>query len=326
MPAAPTPSPGPNSPQVPGPLKGLEGRDDTSSMRSCPHCGGEIKASVIRCVHCGTSLLEGTEPATVPEGSAVGTDDAAGPGLEPAREHPPGFMPGRPTAPPPSVFDPPKARSSGDPWITPSVRADGHAPLLMLTEAVPLPVPAQPRRRDAFLMTAGLIAIVASVVAFSAVSLPWVTGRISEIGQRSNTRLVAELTFRASDSLASELALGVGAVMTLLGLLWFWYAMDAGTRLPAIAHPALAVAASVLAAATLGASRFGSFFWGDAFVAHAREVGLTKDAMRSFLEGHTAPLIELEQLSGVVRFSAAAALAVISGLVAWWSQRRRWFA
>ena len=295
-------------------------------MRSCPHCGGEIKASVIRCVHCGTSLLEGAEPATVPTGSAVGTDEAAGPGLEPARVHPPGFMPGRPTAPPPSVFDPPKPRASGDPWITPSVRADGYTPLPMLTEAVPLPVLERPRRLDTFLMAAGLLAIAASVAAFSAVSLPWVTGRVSEIGQRSSARLVAELTFRASDSLASELALGVGAVMTLLGLLWFWYATDAGTRLPAIAHPTLAVAAGVLAAATLGASRFGSFFWGDAFVAHAREVGLTKDAMRTILEGHTAPLIELERLSGVQRFSAAAALAVIAGLVAWWSQRRRGFA
>ncbi|MGZ8513211.1 MAG: hypothetical protein ACXWWL_07210 [Candidatus Limnocylindria bacterium] len=269
---------------------------------SCPHCGGEIKASVIKCVHCGTSLVGEEQPATVPAGATGGTQEAVA------------------SAPVP------KPKPTGDPWVTPSVRADGHAPLTMLAEAPPRSVPARSRQLDARLMAAGVLAIAAAVAAYSAPSLPWVAGRVFVLGQRSNARLTAELTFRASDSLAAPFALGVAAGMALLGLLWFWYGMDRGTYLPAIAHPALAAVAGMVALGTLAASKLGSFFWQDAFLTHARDAGLTKEAMRTLLEGQPAPVIELEQLSGMVRFAAAAALALVAGLVAWWSQHRRGFA
>lgn len=296
-------------------------------MRSCPHCGGEIRASVIRCVHCGTALLEEEQPVTVPAGAGPSTPEGAPSAATQAAPppRPPGVMPGRPTAPAPSVFDAPKPRPT-DPWVTPSVRADDHAPLPMPPEVETRPDPAGSRRPDARLMAAGALALVSAVAAASALSLPWVTGRVSVVGQRSNARLVADLTFRASDSLAGPFVVGVAAVLALAGLLWFWYGMDRTAHLPSIGSPGIAVLAGVVGVGTLAASRAASFLWQDAFIENARDAGLTKEAMRTVLEAKSAPLIQLEPQGGMARFAVAAALAVLAGLVAWWSQRRRGWA
>ena len=285
-------------------------------MKACPHCGGEIRPSVIRCVHCGMSLAGEAQPAAA---AAVQGRELASPATI-----------GAPAAPAPAPVQTPAARPAtshapaADPWVTPSVRADGHSPLPM-----PQTTPSPPlgststRRPDHALLVAGVLAIAAAVAAYTALSLSWVTGRVSSIGTRGGVHPVADLTFRASDSFGGMIALAIAVVMTLLGLLWFWYGLDRAMRLPVFVHPAAAVVAGLVGGATIGASKLGSVFWEGAFVAHAREAGLTRESMQALLDDRTKTLVEIEQLSGSQRFGVAAGLAVVAGLAALWSQQRR---
>ncbi len=257
---------------------------------------------------------------TVPAGDGAGaTGDAAAAAAPLAR--PSGHTPAGSTASLPSVFDHAKSRTS-DPSAIPSLRADDHAPVPMMADTGSPPAPVRSRRLDGMLIVAAVLAIASAVAASSALSLPWVMGRASVVGQRSNARLVAVVTFRASDSLAGPLTIGVAVLIALVGLLWFWYGMDRGTHLPVVAHPGLALLAGGVALATLVASKLGPSLWHDAFLGNARDAGLTKEAMRTVLEGPPGPQLEFEPLGGMVRLTAAAVLAMLAGLAAWWSQRR----
>lgn len=290
-------------------------------MRSCPHCGGEIKASVIKCVHCGMSLLESAQPDAVPARVGLSTTPTPAPAETPTR--PPGFMPGRPTATLPSVFDEPTSRVNGDPWVTPSLRADGHAPLPMPAESEPKADLRKARTPDVRLMVAGGLAIASAVAAYTTMALPWVSGRVVVIGQRSNARLIADMTFRASASLAGPFAIGVALLTVVVGILWFWYGMDRWAHLPVFASPGLAMLAGVVGLGVLVASKVVPSLWHDAFIANAHDAGLTKDAMRALLDHVPAPMVELAPQTGMIRFAVAAGLAMLAAGVAWWSQRRR---
>lgn len=294
-------------------------------MSACPHCGGEIRPSVIKCVHCGTSLVGEPQPAGVAPGvpAAIGVAGTPQPAPAPVASKPAG-MPGRPTAPPPSVFDPPREHPARDPWVTPSVRADAlvHLPATAPIASAALPV-ARTRRANGLLVVASLLAVASAIASATAMSLPWVAGSLWVVGDRPSPKLVAELTFVASDGFAGRVVVVVAIVLGLLGLVWFWYAMDRGVNLPALAHPGFALAAGAAAWGTLATARLGSFFWEPAFVSHAREAGTTKGVMRAILEEPAARRLELIPQTGMVRFGVASALAVVAGVVALWSQRAR---
>jgi hypothetical protein len=168
-------------------------------------------------------------------------------------------------------------------------------------------------------MLASVVALAGAVVAYSSASLPWIRTRLST----HDDVPIARLTFRGSDTFAGPAALGVAAVLLVLGLVWFWYALDRGAGLPKLAHPALALLASAIGAITLIATRLPLNLWDEAFVSRAREAGMTRAAMRTFLGSRPAPRIAVEQLTGPYRFGIAVLLAVVAGTVAWWSQRRR---
>jgi len=268
------------------------------------------------------SLLDPEQPEPVRAGVGATVSRAPAP-VEAPTSRPPGFMPGRPTAPRPSVFDESKPRADGDPWVTPSLRADGHSPLPLPAEPDPRSDLQKTRRPDARLMAAGGLAIASAAAAYTALSLPWVTGRVVVIGQRSNARLVADMTFRASASLAGPIAIGVAALTAILGILWFWYGTDRWAHLPMVASPGLAMLAGVVALGVLVTSKVGQFLWHEAFIANAHDAGLTKEGMRTLLEHEPPPTIELDPRGGMVRFAVAAVLAMLAAGVAWWSQRRR---
>ncbi len=252
---------------------------------------------MIRCVHCGTSLREGPDitPA-VP--SAIGSPADA---LDGARA-----VDARPAPVPPPA----------DPWAIPAFQGS-RRPATEHTRAK-----RAVRHLDLALSVAGIAAVGAAIVAYSSLSMPWVDGQIVTMGDRG-ARVVADLVFQGSDVMRGRVVLGVAAVLLVLGALWFWYSLDLGATLPAFAHPLIALLAAATAGAVLGFSRLGSLFWGDAFVARAREAGLSKDAMRELLDARPAPLVEVEQLGGSYRFGVAAALALAAAGLAWWSQRRR---
>lgn len=288
-------------------------------MKTCPHCGGEVRSSVIKCVHCGTSLSGEPEPAAVtvvgaPAPVQVHTPAPVASGPASASERPrPGPVPST------SVFAP----GGGDKWVTPSVRADRHGgPSSGDLSELPVPV-ALRRRADRHLLVGGLLGLAAAVVTYTSLPLAWVTVSITTVDDRLRPHVVAELTFRGSDAFAGKIGLGIAAALAVLGLVWFWYGLDRGATLPRFASPWYVVLAAAVGSIVVAFAQFGFFFWDDAFVAHAREAGMTRKAMRTLLDAHPAPIVEVQQLSGVVRFAAGTALALVAGLVALWSQRRR---
>ncbi len=277
-------------------------------MKACPHCGGLIRPSVIKCVHCGMSLVEDGE--------------AGGRGPTAAGRAPGGPDPGATVVASRTAGAGVAGAAPADPWVTPSARAEERVRRAMRAVGPPVPV-ASPRVRriDAALLLAGLLAVAGAVAAASALSLPWVVGRLSAVGQHGTTREVAELTLHASDSVAHAIVLGAAVGVGTLGLLWFWYGLDRGVHLPVFAHPSLGVLGSVASLATVGASRLGPFLWQEAFVARARDAGLTKAAMRALLEDVDARTLAFEQQAGMTRLTAAAALILVAAVLGWWSQR-----
>jgi hypothetical protein len=179
------------------------------------------------------------------------------------------------------------------------------------------------RRADGRLMAAGGLAIASAVAAATTLSLPWVTGKVVVVGQRSNPRVVADMTFRVSASIAGPFAVGVAILAAFLGILWFWYGTDRWAHLPLLANPGLAMLAGVAGLGVLVASKVAPSLWAEAFVANAHDAGLTKDAMRALLDHVPAPTVELVPQTGMIRFAVAAGLAMLAAGIAWWSQRRR---
>ena len=278
-------------------------------MRTCPHCGGELRPSVIRCVHCGTPLQTEPQPAT----AVVGTTRATGRSGSPVGT----------TVPP----LPPRTPSRGPPIPTPAggghERPDGdqgHATRRRARvwelggQTVPV-ASTSARHVDGWLMGAAVLAVATAVTAISSLSLAWTDGRLSIAGTR-RTHAVAELTFRASDSYGGTTAVVIGVTMTLLGLLWFWYGTDRTNHLPAYAHPAIAMIVGLAGWAAIGASTVGSFFWEHAFVERSQEAGLTPEAVRGILDDGARRVVELERLAGFQRFAVAATCAVLAGAVA----------
>lgn len=261
---------------------------------------------MIRCVHCGASLV--TEPAAVTAGAPA----------EPAVLDAP---PQGPVAAPQADAPGPPTR---DPWVTPSTRSGDRDPVQI---PPPSRAPDAPRpagwRADGVLILGAVIAVAGAVAAYSSLALPWVQARLTTIGDRLEPETVADLTFRSSDAFAGTVVIGVAAALLTLGLQWFWYGLDRGARLPAHAHPLLALLAAAAGVVVLVLGRLGHLVWDVAFVTHAREAGMTKGAMRELLAARPAPDISIELRGGVYRFAVAVTLALIAGIVAWWSQGRR---
>ncbi|GBC87838.1 hypothetical protein HRbin12_01856 [bacterium HR12] len=233
-------------------------------------------------------------------------------------------MPDRTPAPPPSVFDPPKPPSP-DPWVTPAARSEPRpAAGTTLPPAVAPTLRAKPPRRiDLPLLAAGAFAAIAAAVAATSLSLPWVTGTLSVSGSHGRVRDVAEIPFFADDAIARNLVIGVAVVVGVLGLLWFWYGLDRGVQLPALAHPGIAMLAGIVGWGTVLLAKLGGFVWETGFVAHAREAGLTKEAMRELLADRASRTMRFAAEAGTTRFAVAASLAFAAGALAWWSQRDR---
>jgi hypothetical protein len=171
-------------------------------------------------------------------------------------------------------------------------------------------------------MITGTLEIGAAVLAYTATTAPWVRAQITP-DERLDVNVAGRLLLRGTDGSAATAVFVVSGLLAVLGAMWFWYGLDRGVHLPLFAHPALGVVASVVGAGVALMARLGYLFWQDAFIAHARLVGGTKDAMRQLLSLHPPPSIAMQELSGLFRFGGAMLLALGASLVAWWSQRSR---
>jgi hypothetical protein len=171
-------------------------------------------------------------------------------------------------------------------------------------------------------MLAGLLGLGAAAITYSSLALPWVRAQVIVVTE-TDRKVMADLVFRGSDSLAGKLGLGIAVAFAVMGLLWFWYGLDRGVHVPVFASPGLGMLVAAVGGVVTVFARMGYFFWDDAFVEHARKARMSDEAMRSLLDQRPAPLRETQGLTGSNRFTLGIALAAVAALIAWWSQRRR---
>jgi hypothetical protein len=176
---------------------------------------------------------------------------------------------------------------------------------------------------DLALLAAGALALASAAVALTSLSLPWVTATLAAKGPKDELRQIAELPFFADDAIVRNAALGLAIVLGALGLLWFWYGLDRGVQLPLLAHPGIAILAGILGWALVGVTRLGAVVWQTGFLVHARDAGLTKEAMRALLDDRQRRVVTFAAEAGTTRFAIAASIALLAGVLAWWSQRER---
>jgi hypothetical protein len=174
------------------------------------------------------------------------------------------------------------------------------------------------------LMVGGLLLVVAAAVLYTSLDVPWVDARLSAVADRAEPRLVGSLTFHATDGFAGKVGLGLAIAFVVFGLVWFWYSLDRGVHLPTAFHPGLVLVGAVAAWIVGIFAALGYFFWDDAFVTHARAVGLSRSAMSDLLAERPAPIIDVQLLAGVTRFRMAATLALLAGVLGAWATRRRY--
>jgi hypothetical protein len=287
-------------------------------MKTCPHCGGEIRPSVVKCVHCGRMLKEPAEPAGV--GAPTAPPTVAGAVTSPTAS-------GTLVRPPPS----PSSGAAEEPWVTPATRADTEASPWTPPPPAIIHAPGQPpiahsrtRGVDVPLMVSGLLLLVSAAVTYISLSTPWVQVRLLTDPEGALApKEMADLSLTAQDSLAGRIGLGLAVAFAAWGLLWFWYSLDRGATLPSFAHPGWATLGAVAGLAVAMFARVGYLFWDDGLVQHARQAGLTRAEMQEILAQRPAPTIEVEVLEALYRFSVVMALALAAGLVAWWAVRRR---
>jgi hypothetical protein len=287
-------------------------------MKTCPHCGGEIRPSVVKCVHCGRMLKEPAEPTGV--GAPAAPPTIAGAVTSPTTSG--------------TIVRPPPSRASGaaqEPWVTPATRADSEAspwtpPPPAIVHAPGQPQIARGRTRgvDVAPMVSGALLLVSAAVTYISLSMPWVQVRLLTDPEGALApKEIADLSLTAQDSLAARIGLGLAIAFAVWGVLWFWYSLDRGAALPSFAHPGWAALGAVAGLAVAVFARIGYLFWDNGLIQHAREAGLTREEMQDILAQRPAPTIEVEILEALARFSVVMALALAAALVAWWAVRRR---
>jgi hypothetical protein len=65
------------------------------------------------------------------------------------------------------------------------------------------------------------------------------------------------------------------------------------------------------------------FVWQDAAVGRAHAVRMSADELRALLDLQPKPLVEIQRLSGLLRFAGAMVVGLLSACTAWWVYRKR---
>lgn len=300
-------------------------------MKACPFCEAELRDSVIKCTRCGRSLLAdpdaGAEHERVPA-SATGLGLGAPTVSGGTRGSKVGFPPASSTSP---VEQP-----TSQVWASPSTRpthiADS-APSTRPTHGDSSPsliglraLPSDHRRSakpDFALLLAALATIGAAVLAWRSIGDPWVRLVITDTSDRLDPQLVGDMVLRGHAAMVGVIGQGIGAVLGVSGILWFFYGFDRGSTPPWFTNPGIAILASIAGLIGTVMAAIIWFVWEDAAVQHARAVKMTVDELRALLDLQPEPLVEIERLSGLMRFGGAMVIGLLAGCAAWWSYHKR---
>jgi hypothetical protein len=293
-------------------------------MKTCPHCSGEIRDSVIKCTHCGRGLADaptspqGSAPASAVPKLRIGAAPARATTSVPATRAP------APVTVAPSPVTAPPFAPAGTPAHT--ARTEWSAPASALSEVSTHRAMPEVKRQwgpDMWMLWAGIAAAGAGILAFLALKEPWAHLTITAAATDTTEAVVTDVTVRASSAFVGKAGSVIAIVIAAYGVLWFFYGFQRGWSIPGILSPAIAILVTL---AGLGMTLLASmvwFVWEDSMVLRATSAGLTASEMRTLLDHQPVPIVAIERLPGMVSFGGMMALALFASCLAWWAYRRR---
>ncbi len=176
---------------------------------------------------------------------------------------------------------------------------------------------------DFGLLLASLAAVGAALLAWRAIGDPWVRLAITDTSDRLNPTLIGTIPLKGQAALVGMIGQGLAGVIGAYGVFWFLYSFDRGSTIPWFMNPAISIAAAAAGLVLVVMSAAVWFVWTDAAVEHARVVRMTAEELRALLDTQPEPLVEIERLSGLMRFGGAMVAGLFASSVAWWAYRKR---
>lgn len=173
------------------------------------------------------------------------------------------------------------------------------------------------------MLLSGLIAVGAGALAYLAVREQWVHLTVTQEQTDVLEGVVVQLTLRGQAALIGTIGTALAVALTAFGVVWCFYGLQRGWTMPGISNPALAL---LVASAGIGATVFSAvvwYVWEDAMVLHAKATDLSIGAMRELLDRQPNPFVQIERLSGLMRFGGMMVLGFCAACLAWWAYRKR---
>jgi hypothetical protein len=284
-------------------------------VKPCPFCEAELRDSVIRCTRCGKSLLQEPEPSaerqsarTAAASPILGAPTASA-GSRGSRI---GFPKDEPARPQPAV------------WATPAAPPVTRAATPNVAALRALPGEGRSSARPDFaLLVSSLAAIGVAMLAWRAIGDPWVRLVITDTTDRLDPHLVGEITLRGQAALIGIIGQGFAAVLGVSGVMWFLYGFDRGSTMPWFVSPSISILTAIAGGVGVVVSAALWFVWKDAAIEHARAVQMTAQQLKALLDQQPEPLVEIERLSGLMRFGGAMVVGLLTSSTAWWAYRKR---
>lgn len=287
-------------------------------MKACPFCQAELRDSVIKCTRCGRSLLAEPEPSP---GHRPVPASATSPGLGAptvsggTRGSKVGFPQQEPTAP-----------TGPTAWATPSTRAAAPTGDSMPHLADLRALPSDRRRSaqpDFALLLAAVATVGAAVIAWRSIGDPWVKLVITDTSDRLDPQLVGDITLHGQAAMVGIMGQGLAAALGAFGILWLFCGFNRRSTMPWFANPAGAILTSIAALIGTVVSAMVWFVWEDAAVKHARAVKMTVEELGALLHLQPEPLVQIQRLTGLMRFGGAMVVGLLAACTAWWCSHKR---
>jgi hypothetical protein len=176
---------------------------------------------------------------------------------------------------------------------------------------------------DVALILVALVTIGAAMIAWHAIGQPWVKLTITDTSDRMDPQLVGDITLRGQAAMLGTIGRGLAVALGVYGLLWLVYGFDRGSTVPWFANPSGAILVTVAGLIGTAVSAMVWFVWEDAAVARARAVKMSVDELNELLHLQPEPLVQIERLTGLVRFGGAMVIGLLAACAAWWCSHKR---
>jgi len=176
---------------------------------------------------------------------------------------------------------------------------------------------------DMWMLWAGMAAAAAGILAYLAIDQPWAHLHITAAATDTTDAVIADVTVRARSAFVGTAGTVLAIVLSVYGVLWFFYGFQRGWSIPGVLSPAVAILATLAGLGMTFLSSMVWFVWEDSMVLRAKTAGLTPSDMKALLDRQPVPIVVIERLPGMLSFGGMMALGLFASCLAWWAYRRR---